>query len=392
MDYISVKEAAKLWGMDPSNIRKLLKKGKIDGAIIVARNWLIPKDAPKPIDGRTRVAKTEEKTLPFRFPLLVNREENDFSPKLSAEEKLLRKAELDFYACDFGKARVIFENLLKNTKSIYIKITVLFYLCSLSVEAYGGQGFKNYYHELQIALSGNYPYKKEMEIVTPWLYTVLAQFPSVSESLNLNPCYDYSPTVLPLLSQLSFYHIAEDLQAMTEHRFSDSYEFLCRQIEQSRAYYEACEAHLSLFCAYYLTLNEDAMQYHLRKGMVIAKEHNFPLLPACYLPYYPDAFKKIEKEYPEEFIERIRQNAEIMSKSFSDFTEKYDITKIYSRLSSKDYRYLLFALNRYTNKQVAKIMNISERTVTNRYIDIFNKLGVNSKKELLKLTDYRFKE
>jgi len=392
MDYISVREAAELWGIDPSNIRKLLRKGKIEGAKIVARNWLIPKNAHRPIDGRTREAKDKEKASLFRFPLLVNQEEDAFSPELSEEERRLSKAELDFYACDFDKAKQAFDKLLYETGNIYVRIMVLFYLCSLSVEVYGGRDFKSYYKQLQMAFVGNYPYKKEMEIVTPWLYTVLAQFSSVSESLDLDTCYDYSPTVMPLLSYLSFYHIAGNLQAITGHAFSDPYELLCRQIEQSGAHYEACEAHFALFCASYLINNEEAMLYHLRKGMEIAREHNLPLIPASYLPYYPDAFKKIVTEYPDEFIKRIKKNAEIMSKSFSEFTDKYDITKIYRCLTSRDYRYLLFALNGCTNKQVAKIMSLSERTVTNRYTEIFNKLGINSKKELLELTDYRFKD
>jgi len=392
MDYISVKEAAELWGMDASNIGKLLRKGRIKGAIIVARNWLIPKDAPKPVDGRTRKAKADVTEVPFRFPLFVNLEEDGFSPELSEEEKILRRAELDYYACDFDKATAVFNQLLHDTQSIYIKITVLFYLCSVSVEAYGGKNFRNYFYQLQIALASDFPHKKEMETVIPWLYTVLIQYPSVSESLNLNPLYDYSPSVTPLLSYLAFYHIADDLQMLTIPKYIDSYELLCRQMEQSGAYYEACESHFALFCAYYLSLNEDAILYHLRKGMDIAEEHNFPLLPSCYLPYYPDAFDKIAKEYQEEYIARIRHSSKILNQSFSAFTEKYDITKIYSCLSSRDYRYLLFALNGCTNKQVAKIMNIAERTVTNRYTEIFNKLGINSKKELLELTDYRFKE
>lgn len=392
MEYISIKEAAKIWGMDPSNIRKLIKKGKIDGAILVARNWLIPKNAPRPVDGRTKRGKEEKKTVPFRFPLLVNCEENAFSPELSEEEKLLRKAELDYYACDFDKAKKAYENILRDTKSIYIKIMVLFYLCSLSVEVYGGHNFKSYYYQLKTAFAGDFPYKKEMEIVIPWLYTVLIQYSSVSASLNFNPFYDYSPTAIPLLSYLSFYHIAEDLQRMTTPVYCDSYELLCRQIEQDGAYYEACESHFALFCAYYLSLNEEAMLYHLRKGMDIAKEYNMPLLPACYLPYYPDAFQKIAKEYPDEYIEKIIQNSKIISQSIADFTEEYNVTKIYSSLSDKDYRYILLALNECTYKQVAGILRISERTVINRYNEIFSKLGVNSKKELLELLYYEFKE
>lgn len=59
MDYISVKETAKLWGIDSSRIGRLARAGRIEGAKLVGRNWLIPKNAVKPSDKRTNAAKFE---------------------------------------------------------------------------------------------------------------------------------------------------------------------------------------------------------------------------------------------------------------------------------------------------------------------------------------------
>jgi len=101
------------------------------------------------------------------------------------------------------------------------------------------------------------------------------------------------------------------------------------------------------------------------------------------LPYYSDAFLKIAKEYPDEYIEKIKRYSEKISESLGEFTKKQDITKIYSRLSSNDYRYILFVTKGFSNKQVADICGVSERTVANVYNNIYNKLGINSKKELI---------
>jgi len=111
MEYISVKEASELWAIDTSNIGKLCRKGKIEGAKIVGRNWLIPKNAQKPIDGRTKTAKENQNATVFRFPLYINFPEESFIPSLSNEESSLKQAQVDFYACEFEKAKISFEEL-----------------------------------------------------------------------------------------------------------------------------------------------------------------------------------------------------------------------------------------------------------------------------------------
>lgn len=53
-DYMTVQEAAKLWGISERRIQKLCEEKRIDGVVRLSRVWLIPKDAKKPADGRLR--------------------------------------------------------------------------------------------------------------------------------------------------------------------------------------------------------------------------------------------------------------------------------------------------------------------------------------------------
>lgn len=46
MDYITVKEAAKKWGVSPRSIRYHLVAGRIQGAIKKGHMWLIPAISP----------------------------------------------------------------------------------------------------------------------------------------------------------------------------------------------------------------------------------------------------------------------------------------------------------------------------------------------------------
>ena len=58
-DWISPLQASEKWGITERQVQSLCKQGKINGVIKWNRSWLIPKDTPKPIDGRTITAKSQ---------------------------------------------------------------------------------------------------------------------------------------------------------------------------------------------------------------------------------------------------------------------------------------------------------------------------------------------
>ena len=57
MDYMILKEASAKWGVTPRWINYFCSGGRIPGAVKMAGVWLIPKNAEKPIDGRTKQGK-----------------------------------------------------------------------------------------------------------------------------------------------------------------------------------------------------------------------------------------------------------------------------------------------------------------------------------------------
>lgn len=54
MDYMTLKEASKKWGITPRQINYLCVAGRIPGAMKMATIWLVPKDAKKPKDLRKK--------------------------------------------------------------------------------------------------------------------------------------------------------------------------------------------------------------------------------------------------------------------------------------------------------------------------------------------------
>ena len=73
MDYIGIDEVAKKWGLSKRFVQVLCAKGRIEGATRLGRAWMIPKNAKKPVDGRTRAARAEHEAdmpLPRKTPFL----------------------------------------------------------------------------------------------------------------------------------------------------------------------------------------------------------------------------------------------------------------------------------------------------------------------------------
>lgn len=52
---IGTKEIAAKWNISERRVRELCKNGKVDGAVLMGKTWLIPIDAVKPNDGRESV-------------------------------------------------------------------------------------------------------------------------------------------------------------------------------------------------------------------------------------------------------------------------------------------------------------------------------------------------
>lgn len=48
MEYISIKEAAETWKVSERHVRRYCTEGKVKGAVMKDKSWLIPKDASKP--------------------------------------------------------------------------------------------------------------------------------------------------------------------------------------------------------------------------------------------------------------------------------------------------------------------------------------------------------
>ena len=66
MEYLKISEAAKNWGLSERGVQALCAQGKIEGVTRFGRTWMIPKNAERPVDRRTKAGKAaEDKDMPL---------------------------------------------------------------------------------------------------------------------------------------------------------------------------------------------------------------------------------------------------------------------------------------------------------------------------------------
>ena len=74
MEYLKIEQIAKKWDISVRRVQLLCADGKIEGAVRFGRAWMIPKNAKKPVDGRTRAGRSlvnENMPLPRKYKSLT---------------------------------------------------------------------------------------------------------------------------------------------------------------------------------------------------------------------------------------------------------------------------------------------------------------------------------
>lgn len=57
MDYLTTKEVGEKWGVSQRRVAKLCSDGRIKGAILMGKTWLVPVETEKPKDNRRKSEK-----------------------------------------------------------------------------------------------------------------------------------------------------------------------------------------------------------------------------------------------------------------------------------------------------------------------------------------------
>ena len=61
MDYLSIQDISNKWNISKRRIQVLCREGRINGAKMIGNMWVVPKDAERPTDARTKNPLIENK-------------------------------------------------------------------------------------------------------------------------------------------------------------------------------------------------------------------------------------------------------------------------------------------------------------------------------------------
>jgi len=129
LKYMNITEASNKWHISDRRIRYLCSKGRIEGALKISRNWLIPIDAVKPGDARISVKK-QYKGLDYDFSHIDSMkyaidQNRPFSKRLadSLHEKLIVEWTYNSNAIEgntltLSETKVVLEGITIGGKSI----------------------------------------------------------------------------------------------------------------------------------------------------------------------------------------------------------------------------------------------------------------------------------
>jgi hypothetical protein len=63
LELMTVTEAAKLWGLTNRRVQAMCETGQIKDAQRLGNIWVFPKSTARPLDGRTKTAKMNKKSM-----------------------------------------------------------------------------------------------------------------------------------------------------------------------------------------------------------------------------------------------------------------------------------------------------------------------------------------
>ena len=124
-DYITIAEASERWRISQRQVQHLCTLGSVNGAVKFGRAWMIPRNAKKPVDGRTKAARAEyeaDMPLPRKTPFLYmsdlyhtpgTADEVGVSLSYNHEAQVLFEAEVAYSRGEIDKVYDIANSTLK---------------------------------------------------------------------------------------------------------------------------------------------------------------------------------------------------------------------------------------------------------------------------------------
>lgn len=385
MKYLSAKEVAIIWNISGARVRELAKKGRIPGAQVVGNSWMIPEDAIKPTDARTKNFESNE--YAYRFPLTIFGNYSDQEIlQFSEEEKILHQAQVFYCSCDMNNAKFLLEKLVKTTENLYVRIGALYFLCFTYMHTREFFKLEDSLHSIKCLFEKNFDKKDE-------LYCILDDLLSVFDSSRLDLTATRTDNKYKCSKNaVVFKIVTETCRELTmslynqTHVKPDSFELTCQYLEAEGYAIPAMYLHHYIGTMFETKNEKQEALYHYKKAVELSLENK------CYAPLLGLTFSNFSlyeivlKDFSIEDREIFESRHVAFYEDYAKYLEETSRLSFMKKISNTDYKYINYVMIGTPNKKIAQMEGISESTVNKKLLLIYEKLGVKGKKELYKMT------
>jgi len=384
MDFISAKETAALWGITPRRVAILAKSGRIPGAWQMGHNWMIPRDAQKPLNPKESPADISSHHSVCT--LYFNRFDGTQKIRLGLnhDEQLLYDAQEHFVHNELKEAEKILKDLIKKVSDRYILIGCYIMLGYISVESHNISLYNKCLMELHLIFAEDFPARKMLKFFLDDIEAHSAIRELRTEEFDMPSLQDFSPEFLPVVL-VGVYYSALINQAKGKKKADTTLlEIVCLEFDKRGFYFTTQLLHTYLACIYFLNDSMDSCMSHIKIALDLAVKYDSYYALASAYRFLSSCYEKALTEYPDEVKEKLLARSRNLTEGLELFDKHFSTnTSGRNSLSLRDYEYIVYALRGLTNKEVADIKKISEPTVSRYYSVICENVGVQSKKELI---------
>ena len=393
MEYISANETAKMWGVTPRQVQRLVALGRIPDAKKCGSLWIIPADAQKPGVPRLKKQYTQE-SLPSELakiieattlPMPLNNPDAILHTVKERRLRLQYEGELAYLRGDFERTKSCFRKTEGDGAS-------RLRACSVAIAAAISMGDYPFYLEIESHLHGVISKSNDKSVIA-FAELCLANAYLSAAAPQMAPGWlkngDFTnlhskakpDAIYKRVKYFQFTGKPESMLAIAETALS-IFE-LSRGISFSDIYLRVTCATACCF----LGQIDEAMRW-LLEAMRIALPHGFITPFAESASVFGGLLEKLlEQEYPAYYDVTINQWKRTFV-NWSSFHNFFTKDNIISTLSLRDYEIALMAANRVPNKKIAEHFHMSEGRLRNKISEIYKELLVNNRKELEYLVLY----
>ncbi len=385
--YMTPQQAAEKWGISRRTVRQYLASDRIEGIVCVNGRTLIPASAEKPADRRRRQSGSAASDMTMNPFVLTTSSytpgtaERTVNETEDAARRMTGLAELAYLRGDADTARELCKKLNASEKmEIRLGALLIDLLATLFKES--GTSSVNSFRDLQMIakIASEHPkYRKTGELFGLYLNITV---------------HNRADTVFPDPG-LDAFSMPHELKPMAVYAYS---RWLLIDGKIGRAIglaegalifmteicpVEAVYLSLTVAYGYVLSGNRQKAEYFFRYARSIAEPDGI-LAPFAEFRYLLAGLteKCMRTETPETY-KKILELSTVYFKNWINIHNSLTGDTVSSKLSPTEFNVAMLAARNVSNTDIAEYMNISVNSVRTHLRNIFNKLNIYSRKELL---------